>query len=70
VVGGLHGGLRSLYGYVMYDNVGMVSLFRRLGGRDQHVERPEPGARRIAIDLEAAATALGPRREHYAQLFR
>jgi GNAT superfamily N-acetyltransferase len=70
VVGALHGGLRSLYGYVMYDNTGMVSLFRRLGGRDQHVERPEPGARRIAIDLEAAATALGPRREQYAELFR
>jgi GNAT superfamily N-acetyltransferase len=70
VVGALHGGLRSLYGYVLYDNESMVRLFRRLGGRDQYSERPEPGARRIAIDLEAAVTSLGPRRELYAELFR
>jgi acetyltransferase len=70
VVGALHGGLRSLYGYVMYENAGMISLFRRLGGRDQQIGRPEPGARRIAIDLEAAVTALGPRRDRYAELFR
>jgi acetyltransferase len=70
VVGALHGGLRSLYGYVLYDNEGMIRLFRRLGGRDQYSDRPEPGARRIAIDLEAAVTSLGPRRELYAELFR
>jgi GNAT superfamily N-acetyltransferase len=69
VVGALHGGLRTLYGYVMYDNAGMVRLFRKLGGRDQHTDRPEPGARRLAIDVEAAVTSLGPRRDLYAQLF-
>lgn len=70
VVGALHAGLVSLYGYVLADNTGMIGLFRRLGGRDQHVERPEPGIRRMAIDLDAAVTAMGPRRRVYEQLFR
>ena len=69
VVGALHSGLTLLYGHVLRDNAGMVRLFQRLGGRDQYHERPEPGTRRLAIDLEAAATTLGPRRAVYAQLF-
>ena len=69
VVGALHRGLTSLYGFVMMDNPGMLRLFRRLGGRDQHVGRPEPGIRRINIDLAAATAAMGPRRDLYGALF-
>ncbi len=69
VVGALHAGLTSLYGYVMRDNAGMISVFRRLGGREQYTERPEPGVQRFAIDLAAAATTFGPRRATYATLF-
>ena len=70
VVGALHGGLTSLYGYVMTTNAPMVHLFGRLGGRDQHVERPEPGVRRLAIDLAAASASMGARGELYATMFR
>jgi len=69
VVGGLHRGLVSLYGFVMMDNPGMLRLFRRQGGRDQHVGRPDPGVRRISIDLAAATAAMGPRRDLYGALF-
>jgi GNAT superfamily N-acetyltransferase len=70
VVGALHAGLTSLYGYVLRNNGGMIHVFRRLGGREQFTERPEPGVQRYAIDLAAAATTFGPRREAYATLFR
>lgn len=69
VVGALRGGLTTLYGHVLTENTGMIRLFQRLGGRDQHHVRPEPGTRRIAIDLEAAVTTMGPRRALYASLF-
>jgi GNAT superfamily N-acetyltransferase len=70
VVAGLHAGLTSLYGYVLRSNSGMIHVFRRLGGREQFTERPEPGVQRYAIDLAAAATTFGPRRDEYATLFR
>jgi len=69
VVGALRSGLTTLYGHVLNDNTGMLRLFARLGGRDQFHGRPEPGTRRIAIDLEAAVTTMGPRRARYVQLF-
>lgn len=69
VVGALRSGLTMLYGHVLHENGGMLRLFSRLGGRDQFHERPEPGTRRIAIDLEAAVTTMGPRRSIYAALF-
>jgi len=69
-VGALHAGLTSLYGYVLRNNGGMIHVFRRLGGREQFTERPEPGVQRYAIDLAAAATTFGPRRDAYASLFR
>jgi GNAT superfamily N-acetyltransferase len=70
VVAGMYAGLTSLYGYVLRDNGGMIHVFRRLGGREQFTERPEPGVQRYAIDLAAAASTFGPRREMYADLFR
>jgi GNAT superfamily N-acetyltransferase len=70
VVGALHAGLTSLYGYVLRDNGAMIHVFRRLGGREQFTERPEPGVQRYAIDLAAAVTTFGPRRPRYATLFR
>jgi len=69
VVGALRSGLTTIYGHVLHENSAMVRVLGRLGGRDQFHERPEPGTRRIAIDLEAAATTLGGRRRAYATLF-
>lgn len=69
VIGALRSGLTTLYGHVLNENSGMLRLFSRLGGRDQFHGRPEPGTRRIAIDLEAAVTTMGPRRAVYATLF-